>query len=69
MIKNNADLLNDMNTLMKGEKKREEIYRSLIEYIKKMINNKDDCSMFIEEELRTHKSFQIDITSKDVRVR
>jgi hypothetical protein len=69
MISDNVDLLNDMNTLMKGVRKREEIHLSLIDYIKKMINNKDDCIMFVEEELRMHKLFQIDIISKDAKVR
>lgn len=69
MLSNNVDLLNDMNTLMKGVKKREELHLSLADYIKKIISNRDDSSMFIEEEIRAHRLFQSELLSKEQKVR
>lgn len=69
MLSNNVDLLNDMNTLMKGVKKREEIHLSLVDYIKKILSNASDSSMFIEEEIRAHRLFQADVTARDLKIR
>lgn len=69
MINSNAELLNDLNTLMKGIKKREEIHLLLLDYVKKVIVNKDDCSMFLEEEIHAHRLFVADLSTRDLKVR